>query len=158
MSGWLRFMCSWERCEPKRKRSRLFFNIFVSLRKMLPFISNTGEGFAVGEFLRKPGQCVLERAAQAGGGVTLPGSVQETFRSCANGHSLVGNVGNRCMVGLNNLGGLVQPCWFYDSMNAGFSVSAGRTPLVQSQEDLVCLVEEVVSLRITNRIQTLLLS
>ena len=88
-------MCSWERCEPKRKRSRLFFNIFVSLRKMLPFISNTGEGFAVGEFLRKPGQCVLERAAQGDGGVTVPGGAQElwrrsTGRDVVNGHGGMG--------------------------------------------------------------------
>jgi len=30
------------------------------------------------------------RAAQGGGGVTIPGGVQETFRCCTKGHGLVG--------------------------------------------------------------------
>jgi len=33
-------------------------------------------------------QCLL--AAQGGGGVTIPGGVQETFRCCIKGHGLVG--------------------------------------------------------------------
>ena len=45
-------------------------------------------------FLQKSVQ-VLEWAAQGGGGVTVPGSVQETFRCCTEGHGLVGNIGGR---------------------------------------------------------------
>ena len=32
----------------------------------------------------------LEWPAQGGGGVTIPGGVQETFRCCTEGHGLVG--------------------------------------------------------------------
>ena len=45
-------------------------------------------------FLQKSVQ-VLEWAAQGGGGVTVPGSVQETFRCCTEGHGLAGNIGGR---------------------------------------------------------------
>lgn len=40
MSEWLRYMCSQERCEPKRTTSRLFLIYFFSM-KVLPFTSNT---------------------------------------------------------------------------------------------------------------------
>jgi len=33
---------------------------------------------------------VVEQAAQRGGGVTIPGGVQEVFRCCTEGHGLVG--------------------------------------------------------------------
>jgi len=36
---------------------------------------------------------MLERAAQDGGGVAVPGGVQEMFRRCIEGHGLVGNIG-----------------------------------------------------------------
>ena len=52
---------------------------------------------------------VQERAAQGGGGLTVPEDVKETFRSCTVGHSLVGNIGDRWTVGLDDLGGLFQP-------------------------------------------------
>ena len=35
---------------------------------------------------------MLEWAAQGGGGVTISGGVQETFRCCTEGHGLVGNM------------------------------------------------------------------
>ena len=49
---------------------------------------------------------MLEWAARGGGGVTVPGGVQETFRCCVEGHGLVGN---RWTDGLDDLGGLFQP-------------------------------------------------
>ena len=51
---------------------------------------------------------MLEQAAQGGGGVTVPGGVQETFRYCTEGHGLGANIGNRWMVGLDDLGSLFQ--------------------------------------------------
>jgi len=52
---------------------------------------------------------VLEWAAHAGGGITVPGGVQEMFSYFTEGHGLVGNIDDRWMVGLNNVGGLFQP-------------------------------------------------
>ena len=52
---------------------------------------------------------MLEWAAQEGGGATIPGDVEETFRCCTEGHSLVGNTGDRWTTGLDYLGGLFQP-------------------------------------------------
>ena len=43
------------------------------------------------------------------------GDVQETFRCCTEGCGLVGNIGGRWTVGVDDLGGLFQPWWFYDS-------------------------------------------
>ena len=48
-------------------------------------------------------------AAQEGGGVTIPGCVQEMFSCCTEGHCLVGNVGDRWMVGVDDLKGFFQP-------------------------------------------------
>jgi len=36
-------------------------------------------------------------------------------RCCTEGHGLVGNIGDRWTVGLDDLGDLFQPWWFYDS-------------------------------------------
>ena len=52
---------------------------------------------------------MLAKAAQGGGGVTIPGGAQEKFRCCTEGHGLVGNIGDRWMVGLDDLRGLFQP-------------------------------------------------
>jgi len=52
---------------------------------------------------------VLEGAAQGGGGITEPGSIQETFRCSIEGHGLVGDIDGRWMVALHDLGGLFQP-------------------------------------------------
>ena len=41
-----------------------------------------------------------------GGGVTIPGGVQQAFRCCTEGRGLVGNIGGRWMVGLGDLRGL----------------------------------------------------
>jgi len=49
--------------------------------------------------LQERGQ-VLEWAVQGGDGVTIPRGVQEVFRCCTEGHSLVGNIGDRWTVGL----------------------------------------------------------
>ena len=51
----------------------------------------------------------LEWAAQGGGEVTVPGGIQGTFRCCTEGHGLMGNIGGRWMVELDDLGGLFQP-------------------------------------------------
>ena len=48
-------------------------------------------------------------AAQADGGVTVPGGVQEMFRCCSEGDGLVGNIGDRWMAGLDDLRDLFQP-------------------------------------------------
>ena len=63
----------------------------------------------LGLFLRRSAHQALVWAAQGGGGVTVPGGVQETFRCCMEGRGLVGNIGDMWMVGLDELGGLFQP-------------------------------------------------
>ena len=68
----------------------------------------------------------LEWAVQGGGGVTIPGGVQETFRYGTEGHSLLGNTGDMWMVGLDDLGGHFQPWWFYDSISVQMSLEKGR--------------------------------
>jgi len=57
--------------------------------------------------LRESGQA-LEQADQRGGGVTVPGSVQEAFRCCTQEHGLLGNTGDRWTVGPDDLRGLFQ--------------------------------------------------
>jgi len=52
---------------------------------------------------------MLKWAAQGAGGIAVPGGVQETFRCCTERHSLVGNIGDKWMVGLDDLGELFQP-------------------------------------------------
>ena len=52
-----------------------------------------------------------KRLPQGGDGVTVPGGVKETCRCFSKGHGLVGNIGGRWLVGLDDLSG------FYDSMN-----------------------------------------
>lgn len=44
-----------------------------------------------------------------GGGVADPGGVGGTFRCCAEGRGLMGAVGDGCVVGLGDPGGLFQP-------------------------------------------------
>jgi len=50
------------------------------------------------------------------GGVTIPGGVPETCRCGTWGHSLVGKVVGRWMLGLGDHVGLFQPQQFYDCM------------------------------------------
>jgi len=50
-----------------------------------------------------------------GGGVTIPGGA-EMSRCCTEGHDLVGNIGDRWTVGLDDLKLLFQPWWFYNSI------------------------------------------
>jgi len=45
----------------------------------------------------------LAHAAQEGGGITIPGGVQEPWRYGTEGHGFVGNIGGRWMVGLDNV-------------------------------------------------------
>jgi len=52
-----------------------------------------------------------KRLPQGGDGVTVPVGVKETCRCFSKGHGLVGNIGGRWLVGLDDLSG------FYDSMN-----------------------------------------
>jgi len=47
--------------------------------------------------------------AQGSGGVTNPGGVQGMLRRCVEGHGLVRTIGDRWMVGLDDLVGLFQP-------------------------------------------------
>lgn len=51
---------------------------------------------------------VLKGAAQRGGRVTIPRGIQETFRCCAEGHGLAGNIGDMWTAGLEDLRGLFQ--------------------------------------------------
>ena len=51
---------------------------------------------------------MLEKAAQ-GRWLSVPGGVQETFRCCIEGCGLVGDTGDRRMVGLDDLRSLLQP-------------------------------------------------
>jgi len=51
----------------------------------------------------------MAQAAQGGGGVSVPGGVQETRRCGTYGHSLVGHIGAGWAVGLDDLRGLFQP-------------------------------------------------
>ena len=44
-----------------------------------------------------------------GGGVTNSAGVQAMLRCCTEGHGLVGNIGGRWMIGMDDLGGLFQP-------------------------------------------------
>ena len=44
----------------------------------------------------------------AGGGVTDPGDVQERFGCCTERHGLVGNIGDKWMVELDELRGFFQ--------------------------------------------------
>ena len=53
---------------------------------------------------------------RGGGGVTVPGGVQEMFICCTEGHGLVRTIGDRWTAGLDDLGDLFRPWWFYDSM------------------------------------------
>jgi len=53
---------------------------------------------------------MLVQAAQGSDGVVVPGGVQEAFRCCTEGHGLVGNIGDRWTVGLDDLQAFFQPC------------------------------------------------
>ena len=57
--------------------------------------------------LRKSGE-VLEQTVQRGGGVTVPGGVQEPWMCGTEEHRFVGNIGGRWMAG-HDLRGLFQP-------------------------------------------------
>ena len=59
-------------------------------------------------FILRKSDMAQEGAAQGGGGVTDPKSLQEMFRCCTKGHGLVGN-GGRWIVERDDLGGLSQP-------------------------------------------------
>ena len=48
--------------------------------------------------------------------VTDPGGVQGTYRCFVEGHGLVRTVGDRQVVGLDDLVGIIQPWWFSDSV------------------------------------------
>ena len=48
--------------------------------------------------------------------MTNPGGVQGTFGFCVEGHGLVRTIGDRWMVGLDDLVGLFQPWCFCDSV------------------------------------------
>jgi len=48
--------------------------------------------------------------------ITNPGCVEGMFRRCVEGYGLVRTVGDTWTVGLDDLGGLFQPCRFYESV------------------------------------------
>ena len=58
--------------------------------------------------LQKSGDA-LEQAAQCGGGVIVPGGVQEMCRCEAFGNMVSGHGDDGLMVGLDDLRGLLQP-------------------------------------------------
>ena len=49
--------------------------------------------------------------------ITFSGFIQKTIRCCTEGHGLVGNTGDRWTVGWDDIRGLFQPWWFYDSIS-----------------------------------------
>ena len=67
-------------------------------------------------FLLQDSGQALEQADQGGGGVTNSGGAQEEFRWCSEGHGLVGYISDWWMVRLDDLRGLFQCWWFYDSL------------------------------------------
>ena len=81
--------------------------------------------------------------AQGGGGVTIPGGVQEMFRCCTEGHALGGNTGGSWTVGQDDLRGPFQPWWFYDSMvlmESGFEAKLGnKTSVMKMHRKRSCL-------------------
>ena len=58
--------------------------------------------------LRKSGEA-LAQAAQGGGGVTVPGGVQELWRCGTEERGCDGSIGVRWTVGLDDLRGLIEP-------------------------------------------------
>lgn len=52
---------------------------------------------------------MLERAAQGGAGVTIPGGIQGRFRCCTEGNGLEGNTDDMFTAGLDDLGSLFHP-------------------------------------------------
>jgi len=63
-----------------------------------------GSGWILGKFLLRNSGDVLEQDAKGGGGVIIPGGVQEMCRCVTEGHG-----GDELMVGLDDLSGLFQP-------------------------------------------------
>ena len=88
----------------------------IELEGMASSCSRGDSGWTLGKTSSLKEWSDARMAAQRGGGVTNSGDSQETFRRCTEGHGLVGNIGDRWMVGLDSLEGLFQPWWFYDSM------------------------------------------
>ena len=70
------------------------------------------------------GQALQQVAREVVGEITVPGGVQEMFRFCfrnkfrfcTEGHGLVGNIGDRWMVELDDLRDLFQPWSLCDSL------------------------------------------
>ena len=69
-------------------------------------ICTKGDSAGCQEILQESGQ-VLEQLL-GGGGVTDPGSAQETHRCCSHGHGFMGNIGGRWTVGSGDLTGPFQ--------------------------------------------------
>ena len=65
--------------------------------------------------LQKRGQA-LEQTGKGVDAATKPGGGKEVFICCTEGHDLVGNIGDKWMVALDDLRGLFQPQRFCDSM------------------------------------------
>jgi len=58
--------------------------------------------------LRKSSE-TLKQTTQRGGGVTVPGGLQEVCGCGTEGHVVTGRSGDKLMVGLGDLRGLFQP-------------------------------------------------
>ena len=64
----------------------------------------------LGKISSQKSRQALEWAAQGGGGLTVLGGVQETFRCCSNRHDLVGgSIGGRWTARLDDPGSLFKP-------------------------------------------------
>ena len=61
----------------------------IVLEGMASSCTRRGSGWILGKISSPKSGDALEQAAQGGGRVTVPGSVQETFNRCTKGHGLV---------------------------------------------------------------------
>jgi len=52
--------------------------------------------------------------------------LKKMFRSCTEGHGLVGNIVGMWTVGLDDFGGLFQPWWFYGPSKSANTIKLGR--------------------------------
>ena len=59
-------------------------------------------GWVLEKLLQKGGQALVQ-AAQGCDRVTIPETIQETFRCCTEGHGLLQTIADRWMLGLDNL-------------------------------------------------------
>ena len=83
----------------------------------------------------------MEQAAQWGGGVTIPGGVQEPHGCGTEGHGHW-TWCDGLVFGLDDLSGLFHLWWFYDSMNLSFLLKCTHTV---SSSPLFSLIKRLTS-------------